>query len=99
MKNFFGNTLERFTMSHPLFGQKNNSSFASMSQPSSSNSDYIFISQNDQCLQVIQYIFIIIAVYLALRCKKNGNISVLQVILAIIFAPLYILYRFIKPCM
>ena len=101
MKEFFGDAMKNFMGSHPVLSQMNgkNSSFGSMSQPSSDN-QYIFISQNDDvCLQIIHYVFIIVAVYLSLRCKKNGNISILQVILAIIFAPFYILYRFIKPCM
>lgn len=102
MKSFFGNTFERFVGSHPVLnkmgGDKNN--FGRMSSPASSGGEsYIFINEDDRSLVIIQYIFIVIAVYLAMKCKKSGNISVVQVILAIVFAPLYILYRLVKPCM
>ena len=47
---------------------------------------------------VIQFICIVIAVYLALPCKKNGRIDPLQIILAICLAPCYIVYRLLYPC-
>lgn len=41
----------------------------------------------------------IIAVYFfALPCMKNGKIDITQIILAIIFGPLYIIYRLFYPC-
>ena len=47
---------------------------------------------------ITQFICVIVAVYLALPCKKNGSIDILQIILAICLSPCYIIYRLIYPC-
>ncbi len=96
MKEFFGDSVERFIASHPFMSSfgSNKNKFGSMgSGPSSDNNEC------DLNTQIVQYILILIAVYLAMKCKKNGNLSVAQIVLAILFAPIYILYRLIKPCM
>ena len=46
----------------------------------------------------IDYIIMAIAVYLAFKCKKNGSIDVIQILLAVFCSPCYIVYRLIKPC-
>ena len=96
MKEFFGDSVERFMASHPFMSSfgSNKNKFGSMGSGPSSDNEY-----NDINTQVIQYIFIVVAVYLATKCKKNGNLSILQIVLAFLFAPFYILYRIIKPCM
>jgi hypothetical protein len=49
-------------------------------------------------LEILDVIIIAIAVYLAMKCKNNGNINFVQIILAILFAPCFIFYRILKPC-
>jgi len=110
MQNLFG-TFERFMQTHPLFGKSNfgNISMSTpMSTPMSSNKnknqdlEYIILQDtaaaSDMNTQLIQFTLIIIAVYLALKCKKNGQISMIEIIVAVLCAPFYIIYRFIKPC-
>ena len=46
-------------------------------------------------LEILDVIIIAIAVYLAMKCN-NGR--VIQYILAILFAPFFIFYRILKPC-
>jgi hypothetical protein len=94
MKNFFGDSIERFMSTHPVLSQFGKDKFG-VSTPASP--DYNANCQ-DMVSLIIQYIFIVIAVYLAMKCKNNGNISFVQIILAILFAPFYIFYRIIKPC-
>lgn len=94
MNQLFGDSIERFMTSHPIISQFGKDKFG-VSTPASP--DYNMNYQDMNSL-IIQYIFIIIAVYLAMKCKNNGNISFVQIILAILFAPFYILYRFLKPC-
>ena len=94
MNQLFGDSIERFMSTHPVLSQLKKDKFG-VSTPASP--DYN-INYQDMNSLIIQYIFIIIAVYLAMKCKNNGNISFVQIILAILFAPFYILYRFLKPC-
>ena len=105
---FFGDSVERFMNSHPIFNKiESKNKFGQMSSPSSANNFYddlndyknlMYIQNTDVSIQLIQYVFIVIAIYLALKCKKNGDVNFIQIILAVLFAPLYILFRIIKPC-
>jgi hypothetical protein len=47
---------------------------------------------------LISTILLIIALYFAFKCKQNGNIDIMQIILAICCSPCYIAYRLAVPC-
>jgi hypothetical protein len=47
---------------------------------------------------LIGMVVTIIALYLAIKCKKNGNIDIMQILLAICCSPCYIAYRLAVPC-
>jgi len=50
-------------------------------------------------LNIFNLLMIIIALYLAFKCApKSGKIDILQALLAILFAPVYIAYRLAIPC-
>ena len=49
-------------------------------------------------LNLLSTILIAVAVYLAVKCKKDGNDNMIQIMIAIFFAPFYIIYRLIYPC-
>ena len=47
---------------------------------------------------IIGTILTLVALYLAFKCKKDGGIDVLQIILALCCSPCYIAYRLAVPC-
>ncbi len=47
---------------------------------------------------IIGTILTLVALYLAFKCKKDGGIDILQLILAICCSPCYIAYRLAVPC-
>ena len=97
------NVVENFTRTHPMFGSSKGK-FGAMntpvSSPSGKQSVYVLqdTSTEDMLLQIIQFIFITIAVYLAMKCKRIGNVNVAEIVAAVFFAPCYILFRFLRPC-
>lgn len=115
MKEFFGDSIERFISTHPFFG-RNRSTFGKeggrVYTPIEVDENQIndFLESMGQyerikrdrmynILILLHYVFIILAVYMAMSCKnKTGNTSFFQIILAICFAPFYIVYRIAKPC-
>jgi len=90
--------IENFMNTHPIFGSGDKNNFGAMSSSPISSSGINTVSMDFTLLQIIQFIFVIIAVYLAIKCKKVGNINILEIILAVLFAPFYIVFRFIRPC-
>jgi len=95
-----------------MFGKNNESNFGEYSSsPGSShtktiteiillqpvNSAYPNISASPLS-QMIQFIVLAIAIYMACKCKVGGKISFIQILLACLFSPCYILYRLFKPC-
>jgi len=48
--------------------------------------------------QLTSVLIMVLAIYLALKCKKNGNIEPLQIVLALCCSPCYVVYRLFKPC-
>ena len=55
-------------------------------------------SSNNMRNNIIAIIIIILAIYFALKCKKNGKIDPVQIGMATVFSPFYIGYRLVKPC-
>ncbi len=47
---------------------------------------------------IIGTILTLVALYLAFKCKKDGGIDVLQIILALCCSPCYVAYRLAVPC-
>jgi hypothetical protein len=96
---------------HGIVKEVNNSSDFEDLSPSSStpeamtkiiflepaNSDLPLLSASPAS-QVIQIIILALALFMASKCKVNGNVSVMQLLLAALCSPCYILYRIIKPC-
>jgi len=52
----------------------------------------------DMASQLTSVLIMVLAIYLALKCKKNGNIEPLQIVLALCCSPCYVVYRLFKPC-
>ena len=48
--------------------------------------------------QIIQFIILALALFMAAKCKINGKVSVMQLLLACCCSPCYILYRIVVPC-
>jgi hypothetical protein len=48
--------------------------------------------------QIINYAILAFALYLAFKCKKDGKINFVQLIIALCCSPCYVIYRLIKPC-
>ena len=57
-------------------------------------------NDGDLIITAIDNIFMIWAIMLVLKCQKVGSSKnlVLETIIAIYFAPCYVLYRLINPC-
>ena len=57
------------------------------------------ILKNDSPInQIINYAILAFALYLAFKCKKDGKINFVQLIIALCCSPCYVIYRLIKPC-
>jgi hypothetical protein len=104
MANAFGqvtHALEQFTASHPgvkALGFGNNSNFGESSSPAASNVTIVLPPPNPE-MELLNFVLIAIAVYMAMKCKKfGGGVDIVQLIFAICLAPFYILYRLWKPC-
>ena len=48
--------------------------------------------------QIINYAILAFALYLAFKCKKDGKINFIQLIIALCCSPCYVVYRLVKPC-
>jgi hypothetical protein len=48
--------------------------------------------------QIINYAILAFALYLAFKCKKDGKIDFIQLIIALCCSPCYVVYRLVKPC-
>ena len=48
--------------------------------------------------EVINYAILAFALYIAFKCKKDGKIDFVQLILAICCSPCYVAYRLVRPC-
>ena len=104
MANAFGavtGALEQFIASHPgvkASGFGNSSKFGQSSSPVASEINIILPPPNPE-MELLNFVLIAIAVYMAMKCKKfGGGVDIVQLIFAICLAPFYILYRLWKPC-
>ena len=48
--------------------------------------------------EIINYAILAFALYLAFKCKKDGKINFIQLIIALCCSPCYVVYRLVKPC-
>ena len=48
--------------------------------------------------EIINYAILAFALYLAFKCKKDGKINFVQLIIALCCSPCYVVYRLVKPC-
>jgi len=48
--------------------------------------------------EIINYAILAFALYIAFKCKKDGKIDFIQLILAICCSPCYVAYRLVRPC-
>ena len=48
--------------------------------------------------EIINYSILAFALYLAFKCKKDGKINFIQLIIALLCSPCYVVYRLVKPC-
>ena len=49
--------------------------------------------------QILHYIVLAIALYMAFKCKgAGGSVDIMQVLLACCCSPCYVAYRLVKPC-
>ena len=56
------------------------------------------VTQARTSSNITSIICIALAVYLAVKCKRNGQIDPLQIVMAICCAPCFIAYRVVRPC-
>jgi len=48
--------------------------------------------------ELLNFVILAFALYLAFKCKKDGKINFIQLIIALCCSPCYVVYRLIKPC-
>jgi hypothetical protein len=75
-------------------GDDNQSNFG-ISCPSGPS---LFTQQNTLMSNISSILCLAFAIYFAIKCKRNGKIDPLQIVLAILCTPCYILYRVARPC-
>jgi hypothetical protein len=98
------NKLMNYVGSHPVLSQfgKKGSHFGLMKQSKAESSSpapsVVYIEKCKPESLILQSILIAIALYFAMKCKKDNNIDFLQIILALLCAPFYIIYRIVYPC-
>ena len=55
--------------------------------------------ENDTPLHaMINYVILAAALYLAFKCKKNGEINIVNMVLALCFSPCFLAYILIRKC-
>lgn len=80
------------------------SAFGASSPSTSPSGEYTYYDdeasgENDLLMNVIGMVIFFYALYLAFKCKNNtGGVSIIQVILAVLFSPFYLVYRLARPC-
>ena len=85
MDNFLKNLSYLHPVASTFYGQDDQENFGEMCPLSLFN--------------IIQYVVFFTAIYLAFKCTtKTGGVDILQVILAMIFSPFYVVYRLARPC-
>ena len=47
---------------------------------------------------MINYVILAAALYLAFKCKKDGKINIINMILALCFSPCFLAYAMVKKC-
>jgi hypothetical protein len=53
---------------------------------------------SDPALIIFSTILMIVALYLAFKCNKEGLSGFFEILLATLFSPIYIAYRLAVPC-
>ena len=100
LTNLFGTVIAGNPITQLAKNMSKASNFGEMSS-SSSPIAAVLVEIPEPCpmSEIIHYIVIAIALYLAMKCKSgSGGIDPLQLILAFCCAPCYIAYRLVKPC-
>ena len=68
-------------------------SFGENSTPSA-----MTVTQARTSSNLTSIICIALALYFAVKCKRNGQIDPLQIVMAVCCSPCYIAYRVMRPC-
>jgi large-conductance mechanosensitive channel len=58
---------------------------------------YVF-DETSATNELLNFVILAFALYLAFKCKKDGKINFVQLIIALCCSPCYVVYRLVKPC-